>query len=317
VRGNLPRQLEQDSAVYILFGGSRIENGIYPDDALVLPEEPVRVETDGTIKVYGAPLGMVYWVPSDEVGTASGTLEADGISPDGQWVRIFYMYQREFGERADAWVRVSDLNQSEGIDTLPEIGPDSYTTMQRLFLSNIFIDPLCENVPAPGLLVQGPAAIEFDFWINNLPSRVTSTAYFEQIAPRAMRITALSGFTILWPDTGDEIVIPAGFHRIVCLTPLMDLGIDSLTNDRQLDINCGEGRFGALGGADIGRLQSFESLEGNTLNYTLGDVPEETCPSGIGEPECTLQVESETLGRIQGQCELGNLTQDVCQRYGL
>jgi hypothetical protein len=317
VRGNLPRQLEQDEAVYIVFGGARIENGIYPEDALVLPQSPLVLTTNENTIVYGSPVGLGYLVPADEVGVVNGGVEADGISADGNWVRIFYLYQREFGQRATAWVRVADLIAPQSLDTLPIIDPETYTAMQRLFLSNIFEDPECEGVIPPGVIVQGPGSIEFDFWINNLPSRVTSTAYFEQIAPRRMRITTLSGFTVLWPDSGNEVVIPAGFFRVVCLTPLLNLGIDDLQNDRELDNDCGGGGTAALGGGELDRLQGFTALPDSVMNYPLEELPEQVCPSGVGAPNCTLQLSPQNLLQVQPRCEDGTMNSDVCQEYGI
>jgi predicted 3-demethylubiquinone-9 3-methyltransferase (glyoxalase superfamily) len=317
VRGNLPRQLEPDEAVYILFGGARIENGIYPEDALVLPQNPVALIARAETIVYGSPVGLGYLVPDDAVGTVTGAVEADGISADGNWVRIFHVYQRKFGQRATAWVQVADLEAPARIETLPLIDPETYTAMQRLFLSNIFEQPVCENVTPPGLVVQGPESFEFDFTINNLPSRAIGSAYYEQIAPRRMRITTLSGFTILWPDSGNEVVIPAGFFRVVCLTPLLDLGIDSQQNDRELDNDCGEGGTSALSGDELGALQGFTALPDSILIDPITEVPEEVCPSGVGDPNCTLQVQSRTLLQVQVQCDDGTITLDVCQQYGL
>jgi hypothetical protein len=315
VRANLPKQLDQNTAIFVLFGGARIENGVFPEDALILLDEPIEVIANANAPLFGSPEGLGYTVPSIQVGTASGNLEADGISPDGAWLRVFFLYERDFGERATAWVRVADLDETEGIDTLPVIGPDTYTPMQKLFLTNIFNDPVCNDVPAPGLLVQGPDAIETDFLVNNLPIRVTSTAFIEQISARRMRVTAVSGITLLFPDTGGQEVIPTGFSRVVCLTEEQDLGIDSLENDRSIDSNCPEGGPDVLGRGEFGILDSFTGLPGNILNYGLAGIGL-ACPSGVGAPPCTIQLPPNAAAHIQQLCAQVKIPANVCSKFG-
>lgn len=307
VSANLPRQLEQNTAVYILFGGARLENGVLPQDALVL-SEVVSVDVNDGSSIYGSPEGLGYSVPDVVVGTANGALEADGISPDGNWVRVFYRYDRDFGERATAWVKVEDLAETERLDTLPVIRSDTFTTMQKFFLINNFTTPVCEDIPAPGLLVQGPGELETDFMINNMPVRVTSTAYFRQIAPTRLQVTALSGFTVLFPDTVDEEVIPEGFARTVCLSEELDLGIDGQITDREVDSNCPESDLTP----NLG-LGGFERLPNNLLNYGIS-LPREVCPSGVGNVEC--QIVPNPNARIPERCAAGQLPQAVCQRFG-
>lgn len=313
IRANLPQQLEQNNAYYILFGGSRIENGVLPEDALTLLEEPIVVVANTNTALFGSPVGLGYTVPSVQVGAVTGNLQADGISPGGNWLRVFFLYDRDFGERATAWVQVADLEESEGIETLPVIGPDTYTPMQLLFLTNIFNDPICDNVPAPGLMIQGPQEIETDVMVNNVPIRVTSTAFIEQLSARLMRVTAVSGFTILFPDTGQQDILPAGYTRVLCLTPdESSLGIDELENDRELDLDCDEDGAHIL---ELGLINSFTRLPGNIINYSPPRL-NIICPSGVGAPECTIQLPPNASGRIEQLCADGVLPANVCRRFG-
>lgn len=312
VRANLPRQLEKNNAFYILFGGSRIENGVLPEDALTLLEEPVEVVANTNTALFGSPVGLGYTVPSDQVGAISGNLQADAISPDGNWLRVFFLYDREFGERATAWVQVGDLEESEGIDTLPVIGPDTFTPMQNLFLSNIFNDPICDDVPPPGLMIQGPQETETDVMVNNVPIRVTSTAFVEQLSARLIRITAVSGFTILFPDTGLQSILPVGYQRVLCLTAEEDsLGIDELENDREWDPDCDEDEGSIL----VDSIDSFAGLPGNIINYSPPAL-NIICPSGVGAPECTIQLPPNASDRIEQLCANGVLPANVCERFG-
>src|SRR5690606_24525161 len=127
-----------------LFGGARVENAVYPEDAYMLPEEAVTVAVNDGSSLFGSPEGQGYLVPDDVVGTASGDLEADAVSPDGNWARVFFRYDRSFGERATAWVRTEDLSSTDGLDSLPVMGPETNSAMQSFFLTNNFTTPLCD-----------------------------------------------------------------------------------------------------------------------------------------------------------------------------
>jgi len=313
IRGNLPRQLPQNTAVYMLFGGTRIENAVFPQDALLLPETPVTVTTNGAVPIFGSPVGLGYRVPSDVITSVEGDFEADGISPDGEWVRVFELYERDFGQRATAWLQVDDLTVADGIDTLPVIGPNTTSPMQSLFLSNTFNNPLCNEVPPPGLLIQGPEEIETDFFINNVPMRVTSTTFVEHISPFRIRVTTVNGFTILFPDSEKEEVIPSGLSRVLCLTPEQDLGIDGLENDREYDEDCPES---GLSDASIEDLQGVNRISSNLLNYDISPIPRRVCASGIGGPVCIITLSPPTAERIRETCEADLIPPSTCERYG-
>jgi hypothetical protein len=310
IQANLPRQLEQNNVVYILFGGGRIENGVLPEDSLILLEEPVELIVSTNTALFGSPIGLGYTVPSDQVGSISGSIQADGISPDGSWLRIFFLYERDFGERATAWVQVADIDDTTGIDTLPVIGPDTYTPMQKIFLTNSFNNPICDNVPPPGLLIQGPDEIETDVMVNNVPIRVTSTVLIEQLSAIRVRITSISGIVRLFSDTGNQDVLPPGYSRVLCLTPEeSSLGIDELENDRGYDEECPEGE------ADILARGDFAGLPSNILNYRIPNLSL-ICPSGVGSPPCTIQLPPSAAARIERLCAIGVIPANVCTRFG-
>lgn len=313
VPANLPQQLEQNTAVYIVFGGARIENAVYPEASVKLSEAPVAITVNANTSVFGSPEGLGYPIPDDIVGTASGELEADGISPDGNWLRVFFSYERQFGERSTAWVRVEDLAETGDFESLAVMGPESYTAMQSFYLSNVFNRPECEQVPAAGVMVQGPSEIETDFTIDNMPVRLTSTAYFRQISALRLQVFALTGFTVLFPDSGNESVIPEGFTQVLCLTEEQDLGIDGQINDREIDLNCPEGGPRPMNGNELASFAGFSNLPNNILNYGI-DLPIEICPSGVGRVECFIIPASPA--RIEEKCEAGLLPPAVCERFG-
>jgi hypothetical protein len=312
VPANLPQQFEQNAAVYLVLGGARIENAVYPENSIKLNDAPVVVSVNADTSVFGSPDGLAYPIPDDVIGTASGTLEADGISPDGNWLRVFFSYERQFGARTTAWIRVEDLVEAGDFEALPVMGPESNTAMQSFYLSNSFSRPECAQVPAAGLLVQGPGEIETDFTLNNMPVRVTSTAYFRQVSEQRLQVFALTGFTILFPDSDDASVIPEGFTQVLCLTEEQDLGIDGQINDRAIDSNCPEGGPRSMTGDELAGLAGFANLPNNILNYAIV-LPRVICPSGVGTPDCFIVPASRA--RIEIKCEEGRLPEAVCERF--
>jgi hypothetical protein len=314
VPANLPAQQSNNTAVYLLFGGARIENAVMPEDAVKRAEEPVSVTANDGASLYSSPEGLGYDVPSEVVGTSSGGLEADAVSPDGEWARVFFSYERRFGERTTAWVQVSDLADSEGLDALPVMGPESYTPMQSLFMSNDFSRPECSQVPAPGFLVQGPDAIETDFVLNNMPVTVTSTVYFRQLSSSRLQVFALSGITLLFPDSDNESILPEGFTQVLCLGAAASLGIDGEANDLAIDPNCPEGGPRQLTAEELADLFGFTLIPSNLLNYAIV-LPSLVCPSGVGAPVCiTLPVKA--AARIRALCAAGIIPPAVCAKFG-
>jgi hypothetical protein len=315
VPANLPAQLSNNTAVYLVFGGARIENAVMPNDAVKRAEEPVSVTANDGTSLYSSPEGLGYTMPSEVVGTASGALEADAVSPDGEWARVFFTYERRFGDRSTAWVQVADLADAEALDGLPVMGPENYTPMQSFYMSNDFSHPECEQVPAPGLLVQGPDAIETDFTFNGMPVTLTSTVYFRQLSASRLQVFALTGFTILFPDSDNESVIPEGFTQVLCLTEPQDLGIDGEANDRAIEPNCPEGGPRQLSAQELAALSGFGLIPSNLLNYAIV-LPTVVCPSGVGRPACvTLPVKA--AARIRALCAAGVIPPAVCAKFRL
>ena len=296
VRANLPTQ-EDDTALFVLYGGARLENDILPEDAVVLPDEPVAVSYD-RVNVFSSPPELGYTVESEQIETLSGggELEADAISPDGAWLRVFFPYDREFGERLTAWVSVDELTDVAGIEDLPILGPEDYTTMQKFYLENPLIVPGCEIVPPPGVLIQGPDRTEVDLIVNDLPFRVTSTAFIRRVSDEnfILEVTSVVGITVIYPETENEIVVVEGESEYFCQTPLESFGINTLPDDRQVTERC-EGESDILD-----RLQGLEGFPENILNYPI-EVPVRVCFSGVGGPVCEVRYVS--VDRLTDLCE--------------
>src|SRR5690606_32113255 len=101
VQANLPGALPGQSVVFILLGAVEIENAVPEEDALILPDEPLEVLTSHAAALRRSPAGQAQVVGQVEANTP---LLADGISENGQWLRVFFMADHQ----ATAWVRLGD-----------------------------------------------------------------------------------------------------------------------------------------------------------------------------------------------------------------
>lgn len=312
VAGNLPQQIPQNTTVLILFGGARVENGVPFAETLAYADAPVSVTTNGSVSLFGSPVGLGYNVPDTEITMVDGAFEADGVSPDGEWVRVFAPYEREYGQRATAWLSVADLSAPTDLDTLPVIGPSSFTPLQNLFLTSEPGTLDCESTLPSSMILQGPDETEVDFQVNGVPVRLTSTAGFQMNSQNQLVITTISGFIVLFPDTPDEVVIPAGLSGVLNMIP-GDFGVDGQGNNFSWNGNTNV----PLNNAGISNFSALPGLPGNILNYSLPNVAERVCASGIGGPICTIILPPDDGGRVVPECQAGLLPEEVCELLGL
>lgn len=318
VQANLPLSLP--GLVLIGLGDTRLENGVSPDDALLLPANPqtITVVGDGGT-VYDVPPG--FGSEPQTVGSLIGgtVLEADAIDPSGQWVRVEFLHDRLTAQRATAWVSISSINETINPATLPVITPTSQTPMQAFYLTNGFENPECLEVPPSMLYVQGPQAIEADFIVNGAPIRLSSTMLLRVLPPGdAMQVISLSGLVALNPGTPDEILLPPGFTSSICLLPPQNLGLDNQPNDPFVG-DCGWSPPALLSAADLTALfLAFDGRIPQNVQYYRTSVPQLVCPSGIGSAQCTLLLDDENLlARLARICSAGLLDDSICRVLGV
>jgi len=316
---NLPREASERGAMLLAFGDVYVENGVFPDETF-LPGDTVSVTADNAT-VFTAPPG--YREPSLAVTTETGTFNADAISPDGEWVRVYYVYERTFGERADAWLRVTDLQDTPDLTSLPVLGPDDFTPYQEFFLVEGNSVPECENLPASGVLLQGPEETETDFYVNGIHVRLTSTAYVE-IAGSGLRFTAIAGIIVLEPGTPRETVLLPGFSTtfgvggtVNCFGEPVNLGLDFIENNGVADFGaCGFGPLVSVTSTQSGRFGPFRQIPPNLPIYPVVP-PIIIIISGIGGPTEIIDIPQVALNRIERLCELGLLDPVICARFGI
>jgi hypothetical protein len=308
VQANLPVGLAGQGGVIVSLGDVRLENGVSPQEALQLPMNPLVVATaaDNT-QLFDLPPDFLQSV----VGTVpSGTLlQADGISPDKQWLRVYFEYERDLGIAPTAWVSLASLQPTVNTSVLPVMTPTSYTSMQRFYLTNGTDDPPCAEIAPSSIYVQGPEEIQMDLTINNAPIRVSSSALVRILPPGdVMQVIALTGIIVLGADSTTPVLLPPGFFSNICLVP------DSAGH--MIMGNCPWSAPDIVDNLFLTRLFTAlnRRIPQNLLYYPSG-VPRQVCVSGVGGPICVL-VAPFFEERLRRTCRLRLLPQQECQPYG-
>jgi hypothetical protein len=299
LQANLPVALESNGVVILPIGGVEIESAVELEELLVLPKVSISVVTAGQTELFSEPSGSEPAVDNVAPGT---TLQVDGVSTDGQWLRTYFEHQREYSVRATAWVNISDL---EAVDTdeLPVISPDSKTPMQSFVFRNSSEPSPCLEAPPALLYVQGPNTIESDITVNGADIRISSSIALRMLPNNVMHLVVLSGITTVDPDTANPIIIPAGFMSEICVS---DAGIiDRTVCDWSAPV--------PVTLAILDELRFLEDLPGNVLNYQL-TLPGLICPSGVGNPVCEIIISDQQLLEIlRTLCDQGILPDFICR----
>ena len=196
VQANVPGSLPGQAVVFMLLGDVEIENAVAPEDAFT-PVEPVSVFTTTNANIRSGP-GTTWNIL---MGTSFGEeLPADGISPDGEWVRIFK------NERV-GWINRPLVQEetSGSLDALPVINNETRTPMQAFYFRTGFGGLECVESPPSVLVVQGPENIAVNINANGADIQIGSTIALV-VEDGIMKLFVLSGSA-----TVDGAVIPAGF----------------------------------------------------------------------------------------------------------
>ncbi len=296
VQANLPNALPGQNAVFLLLGDVLVENDVSPEDRLILPDAPLDVQTTQAARLHGAPDASAEILSS--VGPGDNLL-ADGISPDGQWLRVFFMA----GRQTTAWVNIGDVEASSAFNDLPVITPQSRTPMQAFRLQTSVSGGTCEEAPS-ALVVQGPQNITVDITANGADIQIGSTIVLWTLPNGALQIAVLWGGATLNPHSPSPIFLPPGFTAIC--------GRAAAVNGNCLwsvprVITPAEQRF-------LGFIGPLLRFIGNLLHYVV-DIPELICPSGVGSVTCELRFNNPApaLAYAREQCAAGLLLPPACR----
>jgi hypothetical protein len=302
VQANLPDTLPGQSVVFMIVGGTQLENAVPPEQAF---------QTAGTANVtltIGADLYFEADMTSQIVGSVPmGTsLTADAVSADGQWVRVVY-------QGTPGWVTRQVIGTDTDLSALATMGPDTKTPMQAFYFRTGITGTECADAPT-SLIVQGPQNLMVDITANGAEIQLGSTValialdvdpmtlrylqdlYGDDIGSvgKLLKIIVLDGHVILNPGTDEEVELETGETTFRCLSDPENLGVDGEANDREVIDACPWAPERAV---TVEELEEFRDIEGFPLNYmielpldlpTLTPTPTNTPrPAGIFVPSST------------------------------
>jgi hypothetical protein len=295
VQANLPGALPGQSVVYLLLGAVELQNAVPPEDALTLPATPLEVTAAQAMQLRSRPDARAGVASTIQAATP---LLADGVSPDGQWVRVFFMA----GRQATAWASVDDLEAAD-LSALPVIGPQSRTPMQAFQLRTGVGGVACEDAPS-FLLIQGPDNIEVDINANGADIRIGSLIVLFTLSDGTLQIIVISGGATLNPKSSNPIYLPPGFTSLCS-------GASTLTG------NCdwSAPRIITVGEEQMLQIINRIFVRAPNLFHYVVLVPDLVCASGVGGVVCELIFANPdlALARAREQCSSGLLSADVCR----
>jgi hypothetical protein len=298
VQANLPAGLPGREAVYILMGDVEVENLVTPEEALVLPSEPLLINTVSNTDLWAGPVNSGQ--PVGQIG-AGTPLAVDGFSPDGEWLRVYFEYQHGYSTRATAWVNKSSLDSTVNTSSLPVIQDSSRSPMQDIQVQGGFDDSGCGGQPVSQLVIQGPSNIETDVTVNGADIRISSTVVIRILPGNILQLIVISGIVTLNPDSPNPIIVPAGY---VVETQLDENG--------EISDNPEWSEPRLLTQDEVDLLTTLELLPANTVNYSPS-IPTIVCPSGVGVAECEVIYDDQAqTDRITQLCNSGQLSGSVC-----
>ncbi|MBI5957843.1 MAG: PD40 domain-containing protein [Chloroflexi bacterium] len=258
VQANVPAALTGQSAVLMLLGDVTVENAV-PAGAALVPAAPVAITTVAEAQILKAPGANAFvW------GTvASGTLlQADGVSPDGLFVRVMYQDQA-------AWVSREVLDPAAGLDALPVISSSSLTPMQAFNYTTGGSAPPSLAVPPHVLVVQSPKNTPVEIIANGTLIRVQGVIYLRTLPDGRNQLITADGVATLYPGDVNQVKVIAGTSVV--------FGGDTWTEWRVVSQGEWDG------------YETLQFIPGNVLIYVI-DNPNVVQPSGVGEPPEIIEV---------------------------
>lgn len=202
------------------------------------------------------------------------------------------------------------------------IDAENHGPMQPSYLRNGYTAPVCEEAPAPLLLIQGADDADTTITVNGLKIKLhagsmkrplPTTIVLQVLAPGdSMRVIVLAGLATLNPDTNSELPVAPGHWVIVCLDPPQDRGLDGEENDQI--VSCPASAPAQLTRGMIDELKGLNDLPGNVLKKPV-IMPSVTTASGVGGTVSKMIFQDlEALELARQACNSGELSQPVCVR---
>lgn len=310
-------QTIRDTVRIINIGDVRLENGVFPEDALILTEDAVNVQIAGeSARLFDVPAD--FDATPEMVGEINNRrqLQADAISETGEWVRVTFDYDTLYGTIPTAWISRDALEDEPDLDSLPVITEDSHTPMQKFYFFTGSGAPVCDAEPPSVLMVHGSSQYESRIVANDSEIAFTGTILLWAFpGSEFMRLTTVAGLARWFPDTAQQVVVPAGYSSTVCIEGPFDEGVDGNENDYIVGATCPPQLEGEIGQGLLESLTSLANIPPNILNNPI-QLPEYVCASGIGGPVCEWRFPGQGNSQqvLAGLCEAGILPDTVCDR---
>lgn len=206
LQANLPDLLPGQNATVLLFGDVEMTNAVTPT-----VEVPVEAITNA-VNIRRLPNGDA----NNVIGSLSAgqTVTATGRLADGEWIRI-----RTTGDNLGqtGWVAASLLTSTESLSALDvvEATSQTFSPMQAFYLKTGVRDRPCTEVPASGILVQGPSGFRVNFNVNGAEVSMGSTLFLQTDKSR-IRINVVEGAATVRND-GISQIIPEGTYTEIGL----------------------------------------------------------------------------------------------------
>lgn len=270
LQANLPNTLPGQSVTFVLMGDVEVENAVDPENAFN-PSDGIEVvvNIEAGANIRSGP-GLNFNVIGG--ATDNAVLLADGLSEDGEWLRVIY-------RERPAWVSLITIEDNPEIANLPTLTADLVTPMQAIYLRTGIGQPECADAPDDLLLVQGPDNIEIAITVNGADINLGSSG--------AIRVIEVDGELFLEIvvfdgqfETGGR-VIQAGQRSVMCLGDAINSGADGEAND--LSVTCDASVPEDVPTDEFGETWCIlEDVPNSILNYGLEILcPGETPPPPI------------------------------------
>lgn len=282
VQANVPNTLPGQAVIFMLMGDVQVENAVEPDD-VVESIEPISVTTLATssnIRHTPSANGFV-------LGTApqGATFETDGISADGEWIRIIFSGQ-------PAWISTSLVDAESSLSELPVLSELTRTPMQAFYFSTGTGASSCNEAPN-SLMVQGPNSLEVAINANGVDIAIGSTMVMESDGESNISITAINGFVKV-----DTITVPGGFTIDAQMDEDGTIMPETLAGLRPMEDD------------QLERFKVLEQVDGEMMNYQV-KVPTR---AEINVVQNELEV-GQAREALKTRCMENGLTVEQCRDF--
>jgi len=329
VQANLPDTLPGQNVVFMLLGDTQVENAVKPDAAF---------GGGTTLQVTTSTDAAQFYLPDTSqriVGTvpAQTQVSADAVSSDSGWVRVVF-------DSIPGWISKQTLDPAADVSTLPTFSGDTHTSMQSFYLRTGITGTKCTQAP-DSLIVQGPQHLMVDINANGADIRLGSTIalrlvpltreladLFRPVYPKINQVTVLlevdviDGHAILNPGQPDQTIVNTGYFSLRCLSDPANLGLDGVTNDRQVFAGCPwlqpaswkplqYNTYGALNGVDLNYPIIVPQLPTPTPTRTPRIVHPTRTPTRTMTPTPTPTCTPEIIDNETFPCKTTEPTQEV------